>query len=104
MTTDHFDAIKLIVDDAAALRDYISDNMDDVVALLQTLVKKRMARQKSVREYKDRRAEALGVSAHWDYLRNNPVAYQKHVQRCNQRNKLNRAAARSNAAEQNACQ
>lgn len=68
---EHMRRLGILLDDEGALREYVTQTMsdDDIVNIIKVLLKKRMARQQSVRAYKDRKAEVLGMSVQWDWAR-----------------------------------
>lgn len=96
---EHLDKLGNLIDDDGAFCTYIQTmTQTDIADLIKGLVQKRLARKQSVRAYKDRKAEALGVSANWDWLCKNPIAYQKHVNYHREWAKRKRDNARPNEA------
>jgi hypothetical protein len=88
--------IKDILDDDEAMRHHFSTvGLHDVVKLVQFLAGRHRAREASVKRYQAKKIQELGVTPYWDYLKNNPEAYQKRLEYSRQYMRTKREQTRS---------
>ncbi len=99
---DHQRNLALLLEDDDAFRQYLKDNvdMDQLGTLLQDLLRKRVSRQRAVREYNERLVQKAGAASSWELLRNNPEAYQKHREYQREWVKRKRAASKPDLKKQ----
>ena len=98
---EHYKALADIVDDIDAMTARVAAMpLEDVVGVLNLLVRRQKGRDESVRAYQAKKVAQLGVTPQWHHARTNPDVYAKRLAESREYKARKRAAAKTPGATQ----